>query len=123
MGASLHLPIELTQFLGRPAPQTLLIRGAPGTGRTMLALELLDAFPGRRIYVTSRVGRSDLDLDFPTLLRSTHDGPITVVDLTAEGSDLRAASRALESARDLITRDEGHPGLRSLLLPPEVLDA
>ena len=123
MGASLHLPVELPHFLSRPAPHDLLIRGAPGTGKTMLALELLEAFHGRGIYVSSRVRRADLSIDFPAMDRSIQNGLISIVDMTMGGTDLRLTSRALESARDLIAADDTHQALRSLLLPSEVLEA
>ena len=123
MGTPLYLPAELTHFLSRATPQALLIRGAPGTGKTMLALELLQAFHGRRIYVSSRVSRADLDLDFPALGRLTQSGLISIVDMTAGGADLRQTARALGSARDLVAADDAHHTLRSLLLPPEVLEA
>ena len=123
MGTSLYLPVELTHFLNRPTPQALLIRGAPGTGKTMLALELLQAFRGRRIYVSSRVSRADLDLDFPALGRLTQNGLVSIVDMTAGGADLRQMARALESARDLVATKGSRRTLRSLLLPPEVLEA
>ena len=123
MGTSLHLPAELTHFLSRPTPQALLVRGAPGTGKTMLAFELLQAFHGRKIYVSSRVSRADLDRDFPTLGRLTQNGLISIVDMTAGRTDLRRTARALASARDLVAADDAHPTLRSLLLPPEVLEA
>jgi KaiC/GvpD/RAD55 family RecA-like ATPase len=89
----------------------------------MLALALLQAFPGRRIYVSSRVRRADLDLDFPSLGRAAQTGPLSIVDMTAVGDDLTTASRALESARKLISTDDSSHALRALLLPPEVLEA
>ena len=118
-----ELPIELVEFLNRPTPQSLVLRGAPGTGKTLLALALLDAFPGRGIYVTTRVSRSSLDLDLPDLGRMVRDGRITVIDISAEGSDLRAAVRALGSSKELLAPGESSRSLRSLLLPPEVLRA
>ncbi len=123
MGAAIDLPTELVHFLNRPAPQALLVRGAPGTGKTMLALALLRAFRGRRIYVSSRVRRADLDLDFPSLHQANQTGPLSIVDVTAAGPDLRDASRALGTSQALIRADASSRGLRALLLPPEVLAA
>jgi KaiC/GvpD/RAD55 family RecA-like ATPase len=101
----------------------MLIRGAPGTGKTMLALEILEAFPGRRIYVTSRVRSADLGLDFPALSRMAEAGRLSIVDMTAAGSDLRTSSRAVGSGSGLVRSDDPTGGIRALLLPPEVLEA
>ncbi len=123
MGGTLDLPAELVHFLNRPVPQALLVRGAPGTGKTMLALSLLQAFPGRRIYVSSRVRRADLDLDFPYLRNVEKSGPVSVVEPTATEHDLRSAAQALGASRALIATDDRSRSLRALLLPPEVLEA
>jgi hypothetical protein len=89
----------------------------------MLALEILEAFPGRPIYVTSRVRQPDLAIDFPALGRMAETGRVSIVDMTAAGSDLRTASRALMSAPGLVETDDRRHSVRSLLLPPEVLEA
>lgn len=123
MAANLNLPTELSHFLSRPAPQAMLIRGAPGTGKTMLALEILEAFPGQRIYVTSRVRSADLGLDFPALGRMAEAGHLSIVDMTTAGSDLPTASRAVASASGLVRSDDPIRDVRALLLPPEVLEA
>jgi KaiC/GvpD/RAD55 family RecA-like ATPase len=123
LGAAIDLPAELTAFLDRPTPQSLIIRGAPGTGKSLLALAILEAFSGPRIYVSSRVPRSRLEFDIPRLGRLAEAGQLSIVDMTAGGTDLRTASRSLESARELVEPEAPTDGLRSLLLPPEVLEA
>lgn len=123
MAANLSLPTELSHFLNRPAPQALLVRGPPGTGKTMLAMEILKAFPGRRIYVTGRVRHPDLALDFPALAQMAQTGQLSVVDTLTVGSDLRTTSRAVEAAPGLVTPDDSTHNVRALLLPPEVLEA
>jgi len=119
----IDLPAELTAFLDRPAPQSLVIRGAPGTGKSLLALALLEAFPGPRMYVSSRVPRSRLKLDIPSFGRLAEAGQLSIVDMTARGTDLRTATRSLEAVRELVVSDDSTAGLRALLLPPEVLEA
>lgn len=65
MGSLEELPTELREFLASPPPQTLLIRGLPGTGKTILSLSILAEFPGKRIFITSRVGPDRLRAQFP----------------------------------------------------------
>ena len=120
--APLNLPAELTRFLDRRAPQALLVRGAPGTGKTLLAISLLKAFRGRGIYVSSRTRTAQLDFDYPDLGPMIEAGRLAVVDMVTGGSALRDASRALGSAQNLVKEDTGE-SLRALLLPPEVLEA
>jgi KaiC/GvpD/RAD55 family RecA-like ATPase len=123
MDQAMGIPDDLLRFLNRPPPHSLIIRGAPGTGKSLLALALIESFPGRRIYVSSRVPRSQLTLEVPGFRRLTEAGQLSVVDLSATGSDLRTASRALGAAPRVIEPGEAAAGLRALLLPPEVLDA
>jgi hypothetical protein len=46
------LPAELEFFLGAPSIRSILIRGDPGTGRTLLARALLESFAGQRVFVS-----------------------------------------------------------------------
>jgi len=121
--ANHDLPAELLEFLGRTTPQSLVIRGAPGTGKTLLALALLESYPGRKIYVTSRVRRPNLDQDFPTLARLAQTGQLSVVDMAGAEGGLSAAMRAVESAQGLVTARDRSTQLRALMLPDEVLEA
>jgi KaiC/GvpD/RAD55 family RecA-like ATPase len=61
------IPTELDSFIGSTTSQTLLIRGPPGSGKTMLALALMESFKGRCIYVSLRVTRASLISQFPWL--------------------------------------------------------
>jgi hypothetical protein len=54
------VPPEVLRFLDQPHAQTLLIRGASGSGKTTFALNTLVRFPGRRVYVTCRIERARL---------------------------------------------------------------
>ena len=123
MGASLDIPAELLHFLHRSPPQSLLVRGAPGTGKTTLALEILRVFQGRKVYVSGRVRRSDLVADFPSLDSAVRNGSLSIVEAVAGGPDLAAAARALRSAKELVVPDPSMRSLQALLLPPEVLEA
>ena len=59
------LPQELRDFLHLPGPQTLLIRGPPGSGKSTLSLGLAASFPGARLFISSRVSRPKLLLQYP----------------------------------------------------------
>lgn len=60
-----NIPPEIQGILATPYPQTLTLRGPPGSGKTSLALEILDAFAGERTYLTTRVPRSAILHDHP----------------------------------------------------------
>ncbi|HEV8049344.1 MAG TPA: gas vesicle protein GvpD P-loop domain-containing protein [Thermoplasmata archaeon] len=122
MGAILPLPTELTSFLRRATPQALLVRGPPGTGKSTLAFALLQSFAGRRIYVSGRVPRRELAQDFPWI---SGEGPhrVSVVESAEPTEPLQETLRAIEKAPRLVASPAALPLLRSLLLPPEGLDA
>ncbi|MFQ6084825.1 MAG: RAD55 family ATPase [Candidatus Bathyarchaeia archaeon] len=63
-----RLPRELLAFLHDPKT-SLLIKGAPGTGKTILALELLRHFAqkGNAIYLSTRVSAEKLYGQYPWL--------------------------------------------------------
>jgi hypothetical protein len=122
MSAILPLPSELTSFVGRAPPQALLIRGPPGTGKTTLALTLLQAFPGDRVYVSGRVRRPDLLQDYPWL-SDTEETPVTLVDYSYPTENVAALVKAIAEVPRLLNDPDAHLRLRSLLLPPEVLEA
>lgn len=60
---------ELSLFFGSSGAQSLIIEGGPGTGKTTLALQILDTFKDkyRGIYLSTRVGDSALYQHFPWL--------------------------------------------------------
>lgn len=60
MSLSLDVPQELLDFLVRPGPASLLIRGDSGTGKSLLSLSLLNLFNGRRTLLTARPADSDV---------------------------------------------------------------
>jgi hypothetical protein len=53
----MHIPKEIRDFFGIEAGQTLLIKGLPGTGKTTLALEIINALCEKKngLYISTRV--------------------------------------------------------------------
>jgi len=94
MGASLPIPRELVDFLRLTGPQSMLLRGPPGSGKTSLSLALLQSFPGKRYYVTNRVPNDDVMLAFPWLGQNGHNG-IQVIDNTQYDQSIAQSARAL----------------------------
>jgi KaiC/GvpD/RAD55 family RecA-like ATPase len=85
-----RIPPELEAFLQQPKARTLMIRGPPGSGKTMLSLALMDSFHGRRVYVSLRVARESLLVQNPWLLKLPSQVPspeIEIVDAYEEEPD------------------------------------
>jgi KaiC/GvpD/RAD55 family RecA-like ATPase len=62
-----HLPTEIRRFFRSRVGQSLLIRGAPGTGKTTLALSLLAGLKTPGFYVSTRVFYPELVEHYPWL--------------------------------------------------------
>jgi KaiC/GvpD/RAD55 family RecA-like ATPase len=62
-----HLPTEIRRFFRSRIGQSLLIRGAPGTGKTTLALSLLAGLKAPGFYVSTRVFYPELIEHYPWL--------------------------------------------------------
>jgi KaiC/GvpD/RAD55 family RecA-like ATPase len=62
-----HLPTEIRRFFRSRVGQSLLIRGAPGTGKTTFALSLLAGLKAPGFYVSTRVFYPELIEHYPWL--------------------------------------------------------
>jgi KaiC/GvpD/RAD55 family RecA-like ATPase len=103
MGAALPIPRELVDFLKLPGPQSMLLRGPPGSGKSSLSLALLESFSGERFYVTNRVPEDDVLMAFPWLGENGHHG-IRMLDNT-EAQGVAQAARALLKGSPALVSD------------------
>jgi KaiC/GvpD/RAD55 family RecA-like ATPase len=96
-----RIPRELQEFLNLPGPQTLLLRGPPGSGKTSLSLALLEAFKGEKILVTSRVPNRELGREFPWL---GHNGgrSIQIIDTSDVPLSVHDVAHSLRQGRDYL---------------------
>jgi KaiC/GvpD/RAD55 family RecA-like ATPase len=96
-----RLPAELRQFLALPGPQSLLVRGPPGSGKTTLCLALLEAATGHRMLLSSRVSQAELYRGFPWL-GENGTSTIQIVDTATIESNLRQISHAATEASKMV---------------------
>ena len=83
VSAIVRVPPELDAFLRLPNPQSLIIRGPPGSGKTMLSLALMETYPGRRVYVSLRISRASLLTQIPWL-GEIPPGEVEIIDVARE---------------------------------------
>ncbi len=124
MSYTQRLPAELREFLSLPGPQSLLVRGPPGSGKTTLCLALLEAAIGHRMLLTSRVSQAELQRGFPWL-GENGSSQIQIVDTADLDANLREIAR---SASETLTQVRGSPSERReltefLWLPSPVQEA
>jgi hypothetical protein len=116
------IPPELRAFLARPGPQSLLIRGPPGCGKSTLALAILEAFNGTRVLITNRITVRELRVDFPWLnLRGPH--PIQIVDGDPSTYGIAQAAAAVHALADIVRPESSQQVADFLWLPGAVQDA
>lgn len=124
MSTSVRLPAELAEFIALEGPQTLLIRGAPGSGKSTLCLALLEAAQGERILVSNRVSNRELHREFPWLGTNGSQG-IQIVDTSSPDAfvteSVRAAARSAEIVAD--SPQERREVDEFFLLPPAIQEA
>jgi KaiC/GvpD/RAD55 family RecA-like ATPase len=94
------LPPELADFLSTPGPQTLTVRGAPGVGKTTLALTALAGFGGRRAFVTTRVSSDAMLAQFPWLRLMLSD-EFRLVEMVRYRGMANSITRSIEEMRRL----------------------
>jgi KaiC/GvpD/RAD55 family RecA-like ATPase len=104
MGAALPIPRELVDFLKLPGPQSMLLRGPPGSGKTSLSLALLESFTGTRCYVTNRVPEDDVLMAFPWLGENGQHG-IRMLDNTTSNGIGEAARALMHGSPNLVSDD------------------
>ncbi|HEV2449359.1 MAG TPA: gas vesicle protein GvpD P-loop domain-containing protein [Thermoplasmata archaeon] len=124
MSVAVRLPAELSEFLRLPGPQTLLIRGPPGSGKSTLCLALLEASIGEKVLVTNRVSARELHREFPWLGENGSKG-IELVDASSvEDHTTEALRAATQSAMVAAETSKEARGLEEFLrLPLPIQDA
>jgi KaiC/GvpD/RAD55 family RecA-like ATPase len=76
-----RIPPELREGLSSGMGYSLLVKGEPGTGKTMLAFEILNEFGGNNaVYLSTRVSIPALHAQFPWL--EERKGAFNVIDAT-----------------------------------------
>ncbi|MCI4352964.1 MAG: hypothetical protein L3K14_06200 [Thermoplasmata archaeon] len=117
-----HLPTELRRFFRGRTSQTLLVRGAPGTGKTTLALTLLAGLRIPGFYVSTRVYYSELQEHYPWLAeRLPEDHVVDAEALWPGAAGRKEYSSLIRQFTDLSPDSEEFGNLdRFLTLPPGV---
>ncbi len=106
-------PEEIFKFFEGPGGKSLLLKGAPGTGKTTFALQFLEEMgaEGNGIYLSTRVGDESLYRQFPWLKEKERrsmilDASKVLLSVLAEGvlaeELLEEESEKLERAREFL---------------------
>ncbi len=108
MSYTQRLPAELREFLTLPGPQSLLVRGPPGSGKTTLCLALLEAATGHRTLLTSRVSQTELFRGFPWL-GENGGSQIQIIDTSGLEMNFHDIAKAKSETRRMVD-DAAAPG-------------
>ncbi|MGI0131968.1 MAG: RAD55 family ATPase [Thermoplasmata archaeon] len=125
MSEVVRIPTELREFLELPGPQSLVIRGPPGSGKTTLSIALLEAFRGEKILVTSRVPDRELHREFGWL---GADGgrSIQIIDTSEMEESIYNVGRMVRQARETLlapAEPTDRDSSQFLWLPPPMQEA
>jgi GvpD gas vesicle protein len=120
VSALLDLPTEVYNFLSMSPPESLLIRGLPGTGKSTLAIGLLENFRGNRFLISGRVSVGELQREFPWM---TERSNIHLIDAAGHSGRIKDAARAISSLRKLIAEPDKVEHLEGLWLPEQIQEA
>lgn len=117
-----HLPTEIRRFFRSQVGQSLLIRGAPGTGKTTLALSLLAGLKTPGFYVSTRVFYPELVEHYPWLHDHLPEDHVVAAESLWPGSAGRKEYSSLIRQFTQMTPESDEFGQldRFLTLPPGV---
>src|SRR5512136_3017798 len=75
---SATFPSEIIKFLSSPGGHSLILRGMAGTGKTTLALQMIEELAAvqQSYYMSTRVSDQSLFNQFPWLLEKVKEGEI-----------------------------------------------
>ncbi len=111
-------PLEIEGFLKNPWGKSLIIRGEPGSGKTTMALEIMENIftPQNSVYLSTRVGDQSIYNQFPWVKDS--DAKNRIID--AGKKFLKTINPKVETSKKNEVLISGTEVLRSLTnQPPE----
>ena len=87
------IPTEIRDFFGDEYGKTLLIKGEPGTGKTVFALTLLSMLKGNGAYLSTRVDPQTLYMLYPWVKGTI--APDNIIDATQSEHERKKAKGAV----------------------------
>ena len=98
-----NIPYEIQEFFDRAKGQTLLVKGASGTGKTTFALELISEFAEKdqkNVYIFIRLEEEQIKNNFPLIQELKDKEQILVFDRLSPIADANRFSKELEIIND-----------------------